>query len=330
MTHRWGITLPIPGLTLLEHGELCRLLPQWGYTDAWSGEANEYDAFTPLVVAAMSAPELRIGTAVVPAFTRGPAVIAQSAAALAAIAPDRFILGIGSSSPVIVSDWNGCEYTRPLQRTRDVLAFLRRALNGERVSGQFDSFAVSGFRLDRPPTARVPVYLAALRPRMLRLAGQSADGVILNWLAASDVPACVGAIGNRDCPVVVRVMVMPTEDAELARAIGRRMIAAYLTVPAYADFHRWLGRQSALGDMWDAWGRGDRRAALAAIPDEVVDDLVLHGTPDVIREKVLAYVRAGAQTPVMAFLPGSGLAGPETLSGVLSSLGREATVRGLR
>jgi alkanesulfonate monooxygenase SsuD/methylene tetrahydromethanopterin reductase-like flavin-dependent oxidoreductase (luciferase family) len=106
--------------------------------------------------------------------------------------------------------------------------------------------------------------------------------------------------------VVARIFVCPTEDADHARAIGRRVIAAYLTVPAYAEFHRWLGREPVLGDMWRAWAAGDRKGALAAIPDRVVDELVVHGAPAECRAKVQAYADAGVQVPVMALLPTPG------------------------
>jgi alkanesulfonate monooxygenase SsuD/methylene tetrahydromethanopterin reductase-like flavin-dependent oxidoreductase (luciferase family) len=140
---------------------------------------------------------------------------------------------------------------------------------------------------------------------MLRLAAARADGVILNWLAATDVPRALSeAKSDRlDFDVVARIFVCPTEDAAYARTVGRRMIAAYLTVPAYAEFHRWLGREPVLGAMWAAWAAGDRRGALAAIPDEVVDELIVHGSPEECRERVQRYVDAGVNVPVLALVP---------------------------
>ena len=113
MTGGWGITLPLPGLALPEQAELVRALPGWGYTDAWSSETAGADAFTPLALAAVWRRRLRLGTAIVPVFTRGPALIAQSAATLAALAPGRFSLGLGASSPVIVEQWNGIAFDQP-------------------------------------------------------------------------------------------------------------------------------------------------------------------------------------------------------------------------
>jgi alkanesulfonate monooxygenase SsuD/methylene tetrahydromethanopterin reductase-like flavin-dependent oxidoreductase (luciferase family) len=100
--------------------------------------------------------------------------------------------------------------------------------------------------------------------------------------------------------------VCPTTDADYARNAGKRMITAYLTVGAYAEFHRWLGREKILGPVWDAWAAGDRKGALAAVPDDLVDALVLHGSPAQVRAKVRAYAEAGVQTPVIALVPAPG------------------------
>jgi probable F420-dependent oxidoreductase len=300
---RWGLTIPLSGVPLPEHAELIRALPDLGYTDVWSAETNGTDAFTPLALAAAWEPTLRLGTAIVPVFTRGPALIAMSAAALAQAAPGRFVLGLGASSPVIVGNWNGVPFEQPYRRTRDVLRIVRSALAGERVDGAFDTVTVRRFKLEQAPVPAPPILLAALRPQMLALAGRQADGAILNWLAPHDVPQCTAAIGNPGADVVARVFVCPTADREYARGIGRLLISTYLTVPAYAAFHDWLGRGELLKPMHDAWAAGDRAAAAAAVPDEVVDDLVVHGPPEACAERVAEYVAAGVRTPTMALLP---------------------------
>ena len=305
MSTRWGMTVPLSGVPLAEHAAVYATLTDAGFTDVWSSEVAGADAFTPLALAAAWAPRLRLGTAIAPVFTRGPGLLAMSAAALADAAPGRFQLGIGASSPVVVGDWNAVDFTEPLARSRDVLRFVRRALAGEVVDGDFETFAVRRFRLERPPVEPPQVMLAALRPGMLRLAAAEADGVILNWLAATDVPTALAETkaAGPGFEVAARIFVCPTDDAGHARSVGRRLIAAYLTVPAYAAFHRWLGREPVLGTMWERWSAGDRKGALAAIPDAVVDELIVHGTPDECRAKVQAYADAGVTVPVMALLP---------------------------
>ncbi len=307
---RWGITLPLPGIALADQRDLVAGLPALGYTDAWSSEVSGTDAFTPLVLAAQWTPDLRLGTAIVPIYTRGPGLLAMSGAALAGLAPGRFVLGIGTSSPVVVERWNAAELVRPYQRARDMLRFLRRALTGEKVTEEYQTFRVDGFRLDPAPATPPALALAALRPQMIKLAAAEADAAITNWLGPGDVPA-VRAVAGPDCELVARIFVCPTADAEVARAIGRRMIAAYLTVPAYAAFHAWLGRGEAMRPMREAWARGDRKDALAAISDQVVDDLIVHGAPEACRERVAEYQANGLDTPVIAVVPPPGASVPD-------------------
>jgi probable F420-dependent oxidoreductase len=312
------MTVPLSGIPLADHAAVYAALAQAGFTDLWSSEVAGTDAFTPLTLAALWQPGLRLGTAVAPVYTRGPGLLAMSAAALAEVAPGRFALGIGASSPVVVQDWNATRFVEPFRRTRDTLRFLRAALRGETVDEVYDTFTVRRFRLERPPAVPPRILLGALRPRMLHLAGAEADGAILNWLAADDVPQVLAELGERreGFEITARIFVCPTEDANHARTLGRRMITSYLTVPAYAEFHRWLGREPVLGPMWRAWAEGDRRGAGAAVPDEVIDALILHGPPESCRAQVQRYADAGVDTPVIALLPT-----PELADGSAAALG---------
>jgi probable F420-dependent oxidoreductase len=298
----YGITIPFADVPLSEHREWFEELVSLGYTDLWSSEADGTDAFTPLALAAAWTPSLRLGTAIVPAFTRGPALMAQSVAAMAEAAPGHFAFGIGTSSNVIVEGWNGIPFDEPYKRTRDMVRFLRQALTGEKVNFESDTMTVRGFRLGRKPAVVPPILIAALRPGMLHLAGREGDGAIINWLGADDVAKVAKEVGP-DKEIVARIFVCPSEDAETVRTNARRMIAAYLNVPVYAAFHDWLGRRPVLQPMWDAWKAGDRKEALAAIPEHLIDELVLHGSPAVVRDKIADYVAAGVTTPALAVVP---------------------------
>lgn len=308
---RWGLTIPMTGVPLAEHREIVAGLADLGYTDAWSAETNGADAFTPLALASQWAPRLRLGPAIVPAYTRGPALLAQHAATLADLAPGRFVLGIGTSSDTIVQRWNGIAFDEPYKRVRDTLRFLRRALAGEKVTEDYATFSVKGFRLEKAPGTPPPIVLAALCPGMLRLAAREADGAITNWLSPKDVRTVRGVIGDEP-ELIARLFVCPTADADEARRVGRWMIAAYMTVPVYRAFHEWLGRGEALAPMNEAWAAGDRKKALEVIPDEVVDDLLVHGPPEACRERIREYVDNGLTTPIVAVV-GGGLSPAEAV-----------------
>ena len=298
---RHGITVPFDGISLHEHKSWYEEIAALGYTDLWSAEAGGGDAFTPLTLAAAWTPTLRLGTAIVPVYTRGAATLAQSVAAMCQAAPGRFALGIGSSSNVIVESWNGIAFEKPYQRVRDTIRFLRAALAGEKVTADYETFAVKSFRLGMPVAEMPPILVAALRPGMLRLAGREGDGAIINWLSADDVKTVVPHVGEGK-EIVARVFVLPTEDRELVNLVGRRAISSYLTVPVYAQFHEWLGRGDALREMWDAWDAGDRKAAGESIPESVIDDLIVHGSPAECREKLARYAANGVTTPAPALM----------------------------
>lgn len=321
---RWGLTFPLDGIPLADQRRLVEALPDLGFTDLWSMETAGADAFTPLALASVWAPQLNLGTAIVPVHTRGPALLAMQAAALAEAAPGRFSLGLGASSPVIVNDWNAVPFDQPFQRSRDMVRFLKSALAGEKVDAAYETFAVRRFRLERVPAQTPPVLLAALRPGMLRLAAQEADGTILNWLSAEDVTTAVDEFaraGGAGKTVAARIFTCPTTDADHARALGRRLIASYLTVPAYAAFHRWLGREDQLKPLWDAWAAGDRKGAAASVPDKVVDALIIHGAPEQVREQIRRYAANGVTVPVPAILPT-----PEMLDGTATARDRRQAV----
>jgi alkanesulfonate monooxygenase SsuD/methylene tetrahydromethanopterin reductase-like flavin-dependent oxidoreductase (luciferase family) len=140
---------------------------------------------------------------------------------------------------------------------------------------------------------------------MLRLAGRVGDGAIINWLSADDVKKVAPLVreGGAGKEIVARIFVAPNPNKEQVRAMAKFAIAAYLNVPVYAAFHEWLGRGPKLEAMWDAWKRGDRKAAVTAIPDEVVDELIVHGTADECRAHIQRYIDAGVDTPALAILP---------------------------
>jgi probable F420-dependent oxidoreductase len=305
MTRRFGMSIPLGSVPLADQRPYFEQLARDGYTDVWSSEVSGTDAFTPLALASVWSPTLRLGTAIVPSFTRGPAVLAQSVASMASAAPGRFALGLGSSSDVIVQRWNAQPFTKPYSRTRDMLRFLKAALSGEKVTEKYDTFEVRGFRLGATLSAQPPILVAALRERMLELGALEGDGVILNWLSADDVKTVAERVRRHDPKkeIVCRIFVCPSDDAETVRAGGRQFIAAYLNVGVYADYQRWLGRGEALEPMQERWAAGDRQGALKEIPDEVVDELIVHGTPEQCRAHIARYMDNGVTTTALAVMP---------------------------
>ncbi len=289
---RWGLTLPLPGISLADHEEHVKRAEAVGYTDLWSGETAGPDGFTPLALSAAWTERMRLGTGIVGVFQRGPALLAQEAAALAGASRGRFVLGIGSSSDRIVEGWNEIPFEKPLSKVRETLDFLQTALAGERTS--------TGFKLETPPQEPVPIVLAALRGKMLELAMERAQGAFTNFLPLGGLPKVTAQLQGAppDFELLCRFFCIPGE-REQAEPLARFMFSSYITVPVYTAFYRWLGYGEQIDPMIAAWEAGDRQAAAAAAPWELIEDMFVFGTPEEMKERLGAFVAGGITLPIL-------------------------------
>lgn len=308
MERRWGLTLPVTGVSLADHGELVKRAEAVGYTDLWSGETNGPDGFTPLALAAAWSERVRLGTGIVGVFQRGPALLAQEAAALADASRGRFVLGIGSSSDRIVEGWNGLRFERPLSKVRATVEFLQAALAGERTA--------TGFKLETAPAQRVPIVLAALRGKMLELAVERTDGAFTNFLPLGGLPKVTAQLA--DAPdgfeLLCRFFCLPG-GREQVEPLARFMFSSYITVPVYEAFYRWLGYGEQIEPMVSAWREGDRRAAAAAAPWELIEDMFVFGGPAQMKERLEAFVAGGVTLPIV-----TPVAPPDQIPGLIEVL----------
>jgi len=304
---RHGLTIPMFGHALREHGDIVREAEELGYTDLWSMETSGIDGFSPLVYAAAFTSNARLGTAIVSAYTRGPAIIAMSAAALEQAAPGRAVLGIGSSTEVIVEGWNGIPFVKPVTTMRETIRRVRQALDGERMS--LAAGERGAFRLDAAPSTRVPIYGAALRAGMLRMVGEVADGVIVNFLPPSAVPKVLdevraGAVAAGRDPesidVVCRNMLCADGLDDASRAIARFILAVYVSSPPYEAFLRWIGMDELIDPFLEKWRAGDRKGALETMSDELVTSLLVVGDVDYCKARLEEYRTGGVKVTCIA------------------------------
>jgi probable F420-dependent oxidoreductase len=305
---RLGASLPLPPdlamcRRVAEHAEIL------GYESLWIADTGAGpDAFVIAAVAAGVTRRCRIGTAVIPIQTRALPVHAAGAGSVAQLAPGRFILGLGVSSETIVEAWGGVRYRRLFTRMRETVTVLRQMLAGERVTFEGKTVRTRGFRLVSPPPAPVPIYVAALMPPMLELAGEIADGVILNFMPVEAVPRMLehvrigAARAGRDASqleVVARFQTVVTDDAPAARNAIRHMMGPYFATSVYNRFIAWCGFPDQARTIDEAWRAKDRARNLGAVSDEMIDRLAIIGSAEHCRERLAAFAAVGVTTPMI-------------------------------
>lgn len=307
---RLAITLPAPFHDARACVELARRAEEeWGYDAIWMAETNGPDSFSLAGALATATSRVTLGTGIVPVYNRSPAVLAMSAATLAQLSGDRFVLGVGSSSHAIIGQWNGIDFEAPLAHVRDAVAIVRQALAGKKTDYQGERLRSHGLRLGALPGRPVPIYVAALRARMLQLAGEIGDGLVVNFFPKSALPRILSAYrqgaarAGRDAggdEVVCRFQVAITDDVAGARALVRAAFGGYFAAPVYNRFLAWCGFEEEADSIRSAFARGDRAGTAAALHDGLVDHITILGPAESCREQVAGFVAAGVTTPVLS------------------------------
>jgi probable F420-dependent oxidoreductase len=288
-----------------------------GYHTAWLGEVAGYDALVMSTVVATHTERLVVANGVLPVQTRTPVVLGMASASLNHLAPGRFVLGLGLSSRTIVEQWHGLRFSPALGQIREAVAIVRAVAAGGRVDHDGAFYHVRNFRLTGPaPTAPVRVYLAALGPEMLELAGEIADGVLLNWIPPEAVPASVARleVGARRAgrplegfEIASFVRTCVTDDAGAARETLARDITGYATVDVYAAFFHAAGYPDEVAAVGAAWGSGDRAGAVRQVSPRMLDGLGVVGDEAFCRARIAEFARAGVTQPVIVpFMPAGG------------------------
>jgi probable F420-dependent oxidoreductase len=293
-----------------------RLARDVGYRSYWTAETTGPEAFSVLGAVGSAAPGLDLGTGVLALQLRTPMVVAMAGATLQALHPDRdILLGIGISSPVVTERWHGVPYgDRPLDRVREYVTLLRACLSGEKVDFAGDFYQVKGFRLgvrmggggrdpDGEPPRAPKIVVGALNPAMLRLAGELADGVLLNYLPASHVPWSVEQVrkgGDAEVYAYVHAGVCERDEGI---GLARRDLFSYAVVDSYARNFERAGFGDEVAEIRARFAAGDRDGAVAAVSDRMVDAIDVMGDAGTVHDTMRAYVDAGVDVPVLMPLP---------------------------
>lgn len=313
-----------PGLSVGELVDLCSFAEEIGYRHAWMSEVAGPDAFVLAAGIASRTKYMQLGVGVVPAYTRTPTALATAAASVSQLLGGRpFSLGIGSSSEVIVSQWHGQAFAHPLTRVGETVGAIRAVLNGD-AGYQGSTVTINRFRLATAPAGPIPIYVGALRPLMLRLAGQVADGVCLNLMPPRIVrlqlaeirkgAEQVGRTLTDEFGVMARLSVLITDDRASGREmLGRQFIGPYMAQPVYNRFLAWMGYEEEAAAIREGWAAKDREAVARATHDRLVDDLALVGDVGHVKQRLDEFAEAGLTVAALMVFTSARNAVEETL-----------------
>ena len=309
---RIAVTLPA-GPRISDTVDRIRWAEENGIPDAWFSDSGAPDTLTQVAGIAQHTSSIRIGTAVTPVYTRSPSVLAASANVIGQLLPERFILGLGSSSQTIMGQFNGIPLEKPLTRVRETAELVKIMLTGAKTDYDGETVFSRGYRqapMDNPP----PVYLAALRPKMIEMAAEVGDGVIFNLWPKAALPKVMEhiAIGAQaagknpaDVEIVNRAMVLCTDDKDYGRNLFRAAFGPYYATPVYNNFLAWAGYTDAAAQIAEGWAAKDRNKTASAMSDEMIDEIAIIGNEDEIQARIQADADGGVDTHIIAPLAGN-------------------------
>lgn len=322
VTNRIAISLPA-GPNIQSSFSLIKWAEDNGFHDAWFADGNAPDALTLAGVVSAHSKHLRFGTAVTPVYTRTPAVLAATVNTIGQALPGRFILGLGSSSHTMIEGWNGLKFDRPLTRVKETVQLVRSMLGGEKSAHELQTLRSHGYRqtpMQNPP----PIYMAALRQKMLETAAAVGDGVILNLWPKSALPKMIDhirigakSVGKvwQDVEVVNRHMVCVTNDVAAARNRFRSAFAPYYATPVYNKFLAWAGYAEVAKTISEGWIAKDRGKTKNALSDDLVDQIAVIGSAEYCQERIRYATSEGVNTHIIATQLGT----PDEVKATLSA-----------
>ena len=333
---RLGITAGQFGPQLKVPFDLVQEAENLGYDSIWTAEAYGNDAIVPLCFIAARTSRIKLGTAIMQMPARTPAMTAMTAMSLDALSGGRFLLGLGPSGPQVVEGWHGVPYGRPLTRTREYITIVRKILRREAplehkgFHYQIPYVGEGATGLGKPLKSilhgrpDMKIYTAAISPNGLRCAGEVADGVIPVWMSPDQPEVILDSVkeglaraegGKRleDFDLAPFVTVVVGDDLEKCRFPVKAMLSLYIGGMGardknfYNDYAKRLGYEEAARKIQDLFLAGKKPEAMAAVPDELVDEIALVGP----RERIAERVEAWRASPVPTLLLGAGQ--PEAL-----------------
>jgi alkanesulfonate monooxygenase SsuD/methylene tetrahydromethanopterin reductase-like flavin-dependent oxidoreductase (luciferase family) len=307
-----GVRIRDADLSLAAMRDLVGVAERAGYDSAWLPEGIGRDSIAELIALLSAGQRITLATGIVPVFAREPTLTSAAMATAAALAPGRVILGVGIGHKNSLVAGHGVAFSRPLKRTREFTEIARRLLAGESLAYAGDIFNIARFQVDCTPSVAVPVYVAALRPAMLRMAGAVADGVLLNWATPQRIREAIehvhaGARAAGRAPQEVRIAcylrTCVSDDSERIEAASREQIARYGSMLYYRNYFAEIGFAAEASALEAAWSKGDAAAAAQVVDRRMIQALTIYGSAEQCRERLAVYRSAGLDLPIIAPFP---------------------------
>lgn len=294
--------------------ECVKLAEELGYESAWVAEGHGGDQFAILSACAVVTKRILLGTSISSVFVRSMPTIAMAAATVDHISQQRFILGLGSSHRVQVEPEHGIPYSKPIQRVRESVEIVRTLLRDGVVSYKGSTVSIERFDLWFTPIRReIPIYLAALFPKMLQVCGEIAQGTILTWStlkagqrAAENIAIGAQRVGRRPEEVDIASLLpcYVTNDRRKAFDAMRPAVAFYGGFfPRYNRLMAESGFPEAAHAIKRAWDQDGQEAAAKVVPDELIEAIAVAGTPAECQKRVEAYRHSGINLPIISPRP---------------------------
>jgi probable F420-dependent oxidoreductase len=305
---RIGLRLREERVTMPQLIELARLIEARGYESIWVPEGSGKEAFSQLTAYALATQRVQLGTGIATIFTRTPSLLAMTAGTLDLLSGQRAILGLGIGHKEGIEQGHGVVFEKPLRRMRDYVGIIRAVLHGEKIPDT-SLAAVKRFRLEfAPARARLPIYVAALGPRMCQLAGEIADGVLMNWATTDYVKEAIANVrlgasraGRRpeEVDIACYIRAAAGADETLVKEAMARETVRYISLNFYRQMFDQSGFAHETAAVMQALPRGIEAAA-ECISDRMLEAVAIFGNQESCRQRIEEYRALGVTHPVVA------------------------------
>ena len=316
LMHGIGLVTPYwNNITKSEFIEIAQLAEELGYDSIWVPEMWGRDAFSILGLLAIHTKRIKLATGIIPVYSRTPAVIAQTIATLDEISEGRMILGLGTSGPLVVENWHGVPFEKPLQRTKEYVEIIRIILNSERVKYDGDIFNLKDFRLQfKTVRKNIPIFIAAMGSKNIQLTGELADGWIPFLVPPEQLQYSSRELekgAKKAGRTTDKISISPyipaaiSQDESLAEGVIKEYIAYY--VGGMGTFYHQAmvryGFKDEADDIVKAWRSGDKSGAIKSVSSEMANSFSICGNAQSGKSKISEYVNCGADLPIILFPP---------------------------